>query len=140
VPGISAYGNLTFTRGYDVDGDQPIRREQPLNGLLGLRWDNASNRFWTELYSRFAARQDRLSSGDKRDPRIPGLTDDPKEDDPRAGTPGWFTLNIRAGINVDDRSKLVLGVENITDRRYREHGSGVDGPGTNFVVSVDHRF
>lgn len=135
LPGVSAYSNLTFTR-----GDQPIRREQPLNGLLGVRWDTGVGGSWIGFYGRFADKQDRLTNGDRRDPRIPGLTSDPKEYDPRAYTPGWFTLNIRTGINVGDQTKLMLGVGNITNRRYREHGSGVDGPGTNFVVDIDHRF
>ncbi|HGE70624.1 TPA: TonB-dependent receptor, partial [Candidatus Poribacteria bacterium] len=50
------------------------------------------------------------------------------------------TLNIRAGINISDWSLLSVGIENITDRRYREHGSGVDGPGRNFFVSLDYKF
>lgn len=140
IEGVSAYGNLTFTRGYDVDGDQPIRREQPLNGLLGVRWDERKGRFWAEFYSRFADKQDRLSSGDRRDPRIPGLTRDPRADDLRAYTPGWFTLNLRTGINLDNWPRLTLGVENIANKRYREHGSGVDGPGINLIANVDYRF
>ena len=140
VPGVSAYGNLTYTHGYDVDGDQPIRREQPLGGILGLRWDEAEGRFWGEFYSRFADRQDRLSSGDIRDPRIPGTTTDTSVYDPMAYTPGWFTLNVRAGVNIANLPRLTVGVENIANRRYREHGSGVDGPGTNLVVSVDYEY
>jgi hemoglobin/transferrin/lactoferrin receptor protein len=140
IEGVSAYGNLTFTRGHDVDADQPIRREQPLNGLLGVRWDERKGRFWAEFYTRYADKQDRLSSGDRRDPRIPGLTSDPKEADPRAYTPGWFTLNIRTGINLDNWPRLTIGVENIANKRYREHGSGVDGPGFNFIANVDYSF
>jgi len=138
LPGTSAYGNLTYTRGHDVDSDQPIRREQPLNGLLGLRWNDTGGRFWISLYSRFADKQDRLSHGDRRDPRIPGLVLGSDVADPRAGTPGWFTLNFRAGIDIANLPRLIVGVENITDRRYREHGSGVNGSGINLVVSVDY--
>ena len=140
LPGVSAYGNLTYTHGYDVDGDQPIRREQPLGGLLGLRWNESRGRYWTEFYSRFADKQDRLSSGDRRDPRIPGTTRDTDVYDPRAYTPGWFTLNVRTGINIENWPSVTLGVENITNKRYREHGSGVDGPGINFVASVDYKY
>ncbi len=140
MPGVSAYGNLTFTRGHDVDNNQPIRREQPLGGLLGIRWAERNGRFWAGVYSRFADKQDRLSSGDRRDPRIPGLVRGSDEYDPRAYTPGWFTLNVRTGINMGNLPELTLGVENILNRRYREHGSGVDGAGVNFVASVDHRF
>ena len=140
LSGVSAYGNLTYTRGHDEDSDQPIRREQPLNGLFGLRWDEKGGNFWAELYSRFADKQDRLSRGDIRDPRIPGTTRDTSVDDPQAGTPGWFTLNFRAGIDVGNWPRLVFGIENITDKRYREHGSGVNGAGTNFVVSADYTY
>lgn len=140
IPGISAYGNLTYTHGYDVDGDQPIRREQPLGGLLGLRWDEIRGRFWAELYGRFADKQDRLSSGDRRDPRIPGLIRGSDEDDPEAGTPGWFTLNARTGIDIGNWPVLTIGVENLTNKRYREHGSGVNAPGTNFVASIDYKY
>ena len=140
LPGVSAHGNLTYTHGHDVDGDQPIRREQPLNGLLGLRWGDAGGRFWAELYSRFAHKQDRLSSGDRRDPRIPGLIRGSDENDPKAGTPGWFTLNVRTGINIGNWPTLTVGVENITNKRYREHGSGVDAPGINFVAGVDYEY
>ena len=140
ISGTSAYGNLTYTHGHDVDDDQPIRREQPLNGLLGLRWDDDGGRFWSELYGRFADKQDRLSSGDRRDPRIPGLIRGSDEDDPRAGTPGWFTLNVRTGVNIGNWPTLTVGLENITDRRYREHGSGVDAPGINLVAGVDYEY
>ena len=140
VPGVSAYGNLTYTHGHDVDGDQPIRREQPLGGILGLRWNEAKGRFWGEFYSRFADKQDRLSSGDIRDPRIPGTTRDTSLYDPMAYTPGWFTLNVRAGVSIARLPRLTLGVENILNKRYREHGSGIDSPGVNFVASVDYRF
>jgi len=34
----------------------------------------------------------------------------------------------------------MLGMENIANKRYREHGSGVDGPGINFIANVDYRF
>ena len=140
LKGVSARGNLTFTRGKDVESGHPIRLEQPVNGSFSLTWADRNGRFWVEFYSRFADRQERLSDGDRRDPRIPGLTSDPTEFDPRAGTPAWYTLNIRAGTSIISQTKLVLGVENLTNKRYREHGSGVDGPGTNFVLSADHEF
>ena len=140
IPGVSAHGNLTYTRGHDVDSDQPIRREQPLNGLLGLQWNDTGGRFWAELYGRFADRQDRLSSGDRRDPRIPGLIRGSDEYDSQAGTPGWATLNLRTGVNIGNWPRLTIGVENITNKRYREHGSGVDGSGINFVAGVDYEY
>lgn len=136
LPYIHAFGNLNFTRGKDITNNQPIRREQPINGLIGVRWENKEGKFWTEAYSRFASKQDRLSVGDIRDTRIPGTTTDPKKYDPMAYSPGWYTLNFRAGIKLRSLTRLVFGVENITNRRYREHGSGVDAPGINFIANL----
>jgi outer membrane receptor protein involved in Fe transport len=152
---LSIFGNLTLTRGKVTllggkkpDPNKPwesrIRREPPLNGLLGVRFEE--NKFWGEFFARGAVKQDRLSNGDIRDPRIPGLTRDVSEvtfdEDGRAvnaGTPGWFTLNIRGGMRLTEYNRLTIAVENILNRRYREHGSGVDGPGINFIVSLDNR-
>ncbi len=140
LPEISTYGNLTITRVEDVAENQPKLREMPINGILGIKWDKIKDRFWAETYTRFALKQDRLAKTDISDPRVPGTTNDPSKEDPYAYTPGWFTLNIRSGININDWSLLVIGIENINNRRYREHGSGVDGPGRNFYICVDYRF
>jgi iron complex outermembrane receptor protein/hemoglobin/transferrin/lactoferrin receptor protein len=132
--GLTLYGNLMFTRGKDVESGKPIRREQPLKGMFGILWE-PSDRAWYEFFIRGATKQTRLSSGDIRDPRIPGTTRDTKVKDPQAGTPGWYTLNFRAGTELYGL-KLTFAVENILNRRYREHGSGVNGLGRNFVVSI----
>lgn len=154
---VSLFGSLTYTRGQvlktkgrEPDPDKPweerIRREPPLHGVIGLRWQEKEG-FWAEFFARGATKQNRLSRGDIRDPRIPGLTRDANEvefdDDGRAvnaGTPGWYTLNVRTGFQLNEYSNVTVGVENILDRRYREHGSGVDGAGINFILSLDSSF
>lgn len=138
-PAIFAYGNLSITRVKDLLENQPMQREMPINGILGVRWDEDKGRFWAETYSRFAAKQDRLSKSDRSDPRIPGTITDATKEDARAYTPGWFTLNVRLGTNLSSLAKFSIGVENILNRRYREHGSGVDGPGINFYAGLDFR-
>jgi outer membrane receptor protein involved in Fe transport len=82
-----------------------------------------------DAFVRFAGSQTRLSDEDRTDPRI-----DPD------GTDAWFTLN--AGIEwwVHPAVTVRLGVENILDRAYREHGSGIDAPGINGIAALDVRF
>jgi outer membrane receptor protein involved in Fe transport len=94
----------------------------PIFGLAGVRWSRG--RFFLDGYSRFAARQDRLSADDLDDPRIPP-----------EGTPGWFTLNLRGGVTLRQSLIVQIACENILDRNYREHGSGVNSPGQNWVIS-----
>ncbi len=67
----------------------------------------------------------RLSADDLDDPRIP-----------EHGTPGWYTVNARMQWDVSRLLQLQVAMENILDQLYREHGSGVNGPGRNFIVGI----
>ena len=156
--GLSLYGNAMFTRGKVLtingaapDPDKPweerIRREPPLNGMIGLRWEPPAQRFWAEFFVRGAAEQRRLNRSDIRDPRIPGTTRDTGEVKFDAsggaigqGSPSWMTLNLRGGVQVTQYNRLTLALENLLDKRYREHGSGINAPGFNLIVSLDNRF
>ena len=115
--------NMAMTYGHNTTQDEPVGGIPPTFGLAGLEW--REKRSYFHVYSRFATRQDRLSADDMDDPRIPV-----------GGTPGWYILNVRAGYDIYPRCKLRCAVENLFDLNYREHGSGVNGPGRNFIVSV----
>ncbi len=158
VPSLSVYGNAALMRGKVllINGVEPdpekqwearTRREPPLNGVIGIQWEPANTLYWTTLFVRGAAEQRRLNRSDIRDPRIQGKTRDPAEvefdDDGNAvdaGTPGWWTLNVRGGVKLYDYTHLTLSLENLFDRRYRQHGSGVNSPGFNVSLSLDNRF
>ena len=128
-------------------GEERIRREPPLNGILGLRWHPPAERYWGGFFMRGATEQRRLNRSDIRDPRIPGTTRDTGEvefdSDGNAigqGSPGWFTLNLRGGMQVTQYSHLTLALENLLNKRYREHGSGINAPGFNVIVSLNNLF
>lgn len=155
---LSLYGNMAWVRGKVLllngalpDAAKPweahIRREPPLNGVLGVEWEPLHTRFWTGVFVRGAAAQRRLNRSDIRDPRIQGKTRDPAEvtfdsdgNALDAGTPGWWTLNLRGGLKLTHYNSVTLVLENLLNRRYREHGSGVNAPGFNVSISLDNRF
>ncbi len=157
-PALSVYGNAALLRGevllingVEPDPDKPwearTRREPPLNGVVGIQWEPVNTQYWATVFVRGAAEQRRLNRSDIRDPRIQGQTRDPAEvefDDNGnavdAGTPGWWTLNVRGGVKLFDYTRLTLSLENLLDHRYRPHGSGVNAPGFNVSVSLDNRF
>jgi len=67
-------GNLSYVLGKDLTTGLPPNLENgvpPLHGYLGLTWAPRA-RWWGEVYSQFAARQDRLSANDMAQPRIGG--------------------------------------------------------------------
>ena len=155
---LSVFGNVAFLRGevLKIGGKAPdpkkpwearTRREPPLNGIIGIQWEPLDTQFWATFYVRGAAEQRRLNRSDIRDPRIQGSTRDPAEvefDDNGnavdAGTPEWWTLNIRGGVKLFEYTRLTLSVENLLNKRYRPHGSGVNAPGFNVSLSLDNRF
>ena len=157
-PVWSVYGNAALIRGevLKIGGKTPdpkkpwearVRREPPLNGIVGVQWEPLNTEYWATFYVRAAAEQRRLNRSDIRDPRMPGKTRDPAEVEfdsngyaVDAGTPGWWTLNVRGGIQLFNYTHVTLSLENLLDRRYRPHGTGVNAPGFNVSLSLDNRF
>lgn len=133
--GFSLAANLTYTWGEEnvPDGpDEPLTRIPPLFGQLTFRYDTPLTLDWfgfAEMFLRAANDQDRLSPEDETDVRIP-----------EGGTPGWWTLNLRAGVTVYDHLRLGLAVENLLDEDYKFHGSGLFSPGTNAILSLEGFF
>ena len=157
-PTFSVFGNVALLRGevLTIAGEAPdpekpwearTRREPPLNGIVGIQWEPMNTQYWAMFFVRGAAEQRRLNRSDIRDPRIQGSTRDPAavEFDSNgaaidAGTPAWFTLNIRGGVKLFDATRLTLSLDNLLNKRYRQHGSGINSPGFNVSLSLDNRF
>jgi len=66
----------------------------------------------------------------------PGVTEAPLF----TRTPGFVTLNLRGGYQVSESTDLVIVLENLLDKNYRWHGSGVDASGFNLQLSYRIRF
>ena len=111
---------LNWTRGTQrIEGlaEEPADRIPPLGGLLELNYE-ATASLSGEAWIRYAAEQERLSARDIRDSRI-----DPD------GTPGWVSAGARLTWLPAERWRLSLAAENVLDKRYRVHGSGLDAHG-----------
>jgi outer membrane receptor protein involved in Fe transport len=122
---LSADVVVNVVRGEQSDESgvmDPGDRIPPFNGRLGLRYQWRDG-LMIEPYLVFADGQDRLSPRDIIDPRI----------DP-AGTPVWATANLRLSWNASETWHITLQLENVLDKRYRVHGSGIDSPGQNLYV------
>ncbi len=119
--GWALYGNFWYTFGRNDITNAPLSRIPPTQGIFGLRWRAEDAKSWFSIYTWMVRRQDRLDPvRDIRDERIPA-----------GGTAGYATLNLRAGhaFGCADRHRVSLGLENITNKEYLVHGSGVFGTG-----------
>jgi len=124
---LSAELVANYLHGEQVESDgseNPADLIPPFNGRLSLRYQ-ASADLLIESFVRFAGSQNRLSPRDIRDTRI----------NP-AGTPGWLTLNLAASWHSAEHWQARAGIENILDKNYRMHGSGIDAKGRSLVVSL----
>lgn len=132
--GLSLFGNATWMNG-EVDTyptSEPLLAREPLDRLMplslnaGARWSPPDSPWWIEGHLRFADPQETLSTRDASDTdRIPP-----------GGTPGHSVLTLRGGWKLSEILDVSLALENVGDEDYRVHGSGLNEPGRNVVVSV----
>ena len=55
-------------------------------------------------------------------------------------SPSWYTINVKLLYQFTDYLMVNVGLENITDQRYRPYSSGIAGPGMNFIASLKFTF
>jgi hemoglobin/transferrin/lactoferrin receptor protein len=130
---------LLFADGMVIDGEadaypaanspkvrEPIDLLMPTSWRMGARWTATRQRLRIEALVEHADLQDELSSRDQADTqRIPP-----------GGTPGYTIFGIRSEWQASSRLTLSLAVDNLTDENYRIHGSGVNEPGRNAILSL----
>ncbi|WP_287129515.1 TonB-dependent receptor [Candidatus Cyanaurora vandensis] len=119
---------VTGTFSYAESGLSGENAIPPFNSVVGVRYEPTTG-VYLEPFLRYAAAQTRLSANDATDLRINPL-----------GTPGWGTLNLRAGLPLNPTTTLRLNVDNIFNATYREHGTTLDGAGTSVTLGVDSAF
>jgi len=127
---------LDGTGSVSVDGsnyrkvDRAVDRLMPTQMNFTTRFSPPASLWWAEGSVWAIGDADELSLRDERDiSRIP--TD---------GTPGFALFGLRGGRSFGENTTITLAAENLGDVDYRVHGSGLNGPGRNFIFSLAHSF
>ncbi len=134
--GISRFGpletraTLLYTQGNQTDSDGVetlMSKIPPLGGTVRLRWSSERGGVWVEYALRWAVEQNGLGLRDQSDPRIcpQYLQDQPAF----CATAGFAVHGFAAGVKVTNQVVVTAGFDNVTNRLYRTHASGVDGAG-----------
>ena len=110
--------------------DEPVSRMMPFSGFTALRYEPPESDYWALFETIISDEQDKLALRDVGDTsRIP-----------EGGTPRYTVYNLRAGWDLTEDLSMVAALENITNKNYRVHGSGINEAGRNLVLSFRLRF
>jgi hemoglobin/transferrin/lactoferrin receptor protein len=105
---------------------EPLTRLMPPTGNLSVTWRPPTMPLRLIASGAAATHQDYLSSGDKRDTqRIPP-----------GGTPSYYVFNLGAGYKFSRDAEATLMVNNLMNKDYRIHGSGVNEPGRSVLLAM----
>jgi TonB-dependent heme/hemoglobin receptor len=114
---------------YGVERDRaPLPNVPPFKGSVGLRWQDARNRFWVEPGARWSWRTSRLPLP------VPGVPQ------PNEFKKEWVVGDLFAGARFPSGQRLIVGVRNFTDRAYRQALASLVDPGISVVVSLSTEF
>jgi hemoglobin/transferrin/lactoferrin receptor protein len=118
--------NGTYTLVQSKVSTKPLDHIPPAFGKMSIGYDNQ------KLYAELTM----LFNGWKKLDQYNADGEDNAQYATAQGTPAWQTLNLKTGIQVNQRLSLQAGIENILDLNYRYFASGFSAPGRNWIVSL----
>ena len=136
--GFSLTSNLNYQAGEEEldDGTSaPLRHAAPLFGSTHLLWTR--DKLQVDLYAFYNGEISYRNLAPEEQSK-PYLYAADRSGNPYS--PSWYTLNLKLMYHATNFISLNLGVENITNQRYRPYSSGIAAPGLNFILSARFTF
>lgn len=132
--GFTLTSDLNYQSGEEELDDgtiSPSRHAAPLFGTTHLNFK--ANKLYLQFYSSYQAERkyEHLAMEERNKDEI--YAKDAKGNN---YSPAWYTLNIKAMLELSKTLSLGAGIENLSDQRYRLYSSGISAPGRNFVISL----
>jgi hemoglobin/transferrin/lactoferrin receptor protein len=126
VKGFRFQSGFAYAYGQNKTRNEPLRRIPPFNGRI--RSTFSKNKWFAAAETWFASKQNRLAQGDKDDNRIP-----------QGGTPGFTVFNAFGGYEWK-QLRVQMGLQNLFNKDYRTHGSGINGFGRSAWLHIQFMF
>jgi len=130
---------LTWTEGEEENEETgenvPLRHAPPLFGNTQVNFEADRLRLSLAVdYNGEVAFED-LAPSERGKPQIYAT-----DENGNPFSPSWYALNFRGSYQFNTTLQLNVGVDNITDQRYRPYSSGIVAPGRNFILALRARF
>jgi outer membrane receptor protein involved in Fe transport len=126
---LNPFGNVSYLRGDDLESDAPLDFITPLKTVIGLRWQDARDRFWTEYTTRIVNGQSRLS------PSFILING--------GAEPGFVTHAVRGGVTFRRehyKMSFTVGLENLANRFFNEQFVFAPARGRSLTIGTTLRF
>ncbi len=130
--------DLNFQKGYEelADGStSPMRHIAPFFSITNFSYDTKKLNFKIYVICNDRVSYEDLPENMKHKDFIFA-----KDKNGNPYSPEWYTLNFKAMYKLSDIFSLLVGLENITNQRYRPYSSGLVAAGRNVVFSLKAKF
>lgn len=137
LPSWSIYSSYNFQKGLeemDNGNTSPSRHVAPTFGVTRLSFEQ--KRWTLQAYIMYNSQVNAQNLNDEEKTKTAIYAIDTQG---RPYSPSWQTLNFKAMYKFDNFN-LNIGLENITDQRYRPYSSGIVASGRNFIISFSSHF
>ncbi len=104
------------------------RHAAPAFGLITLGYKK--EKLHLQFYAAYSASvpYENLNEEERQKPAIYA-----RDENGKPYSPSWYTLNMKGMFTVFKSSTLNIGLENLTNQRYRTYSSGIVAPGFNAI-------
>jgi len=136
--GFGLGGSYNYQKGEEEQDDgttAPLRHAAPTFGTAHLTYSR--NRLKIDLYGIFNGEISYANLAPSERNKAYIYAKDANGD---PYSPSWYTINIKLLYQFTDYLMVNVGLENISDQRYRPYSSGIAGPGMNFIASLKFTF
>jgi hemoglobin/transferrin/lactoferrin receptor protein len=117
---------LNYTRGQNLSDDVPLGHIPPIFGRTSMTYRRKA--FFFEAFAMY--------NGWKNREDFSPYGEDNEGEAMEYGFPSWWTLNLKAGVQVGRMVDVMVAVDNIFDQFYKPYASGVSAPGRNFILTA----
>lgn len=126
--------DVNYQNGFEEldNGDiSPSRHTAPLFGSTRIRYQTTTSTW--EINARFQGERSHEELAVEERGKTEIYAKNPQG---QTFAPDWYTLNFRSQFQLKEWLRINVGIENITDQRYRPYSSGLSGAGRNLYTSI----
>jgi hemoglobin/transferrin/lactoferrin receptor protein len=132
--GLVFSSNLNIQQGDEELDDgttSPSRHAAPTFGISRLTYN--ADKWQVQFYALYNAGVDFADLAQEERGKTEIYA---RDDNGDPYSPGWYTVNLKSSFELSPSITLNVGLENITNQRYRSYSSGIAAAGRNLVLSV----